>query len=128
MIDSIVTFGFGLAFYGVFWIVVVVILLLKQHERRMLWERRLEQLGEELRIRHLWAEARRYDLRVLLEKWAAVENGDAVSFDTFEIEIARQGKANGLDVDGDALPGYPPASALTYVELGELAVLGKVLG
>ncbi len=121
-------------------ILIVAIFVAKALDRRGKLEVRISQLGDELTVRHVYAEQARHDVRVFLELFSAVsslreflqfEHSDearrfSANLEAFEVTLITVGKRHGLNEIGQALEGYPPAREPSDRELAEIAVIMKV--
>jgi len=84
----------------------------------------VRRLRNELRLRQLYAEARRHDLAVLLQ----IFDGTVFTNDELERELESQARAAGLTTEGLALGGFSHPRPLLPVEWAELATLAGVPG
>ncbi len=95
---------------------------LERHRR--LASREVSRLHDALRLRQLWAEARRFEFATLLRIWATRPMLDAPeTLEDFGEELLRQSRKIGLNFDGTAASGFPRPRSLTPAEYAELASL-----
>ena len=87
----------------------------------------VQRLKRELRIRQIWAEARRWELAKLLQIWKTRPDLAAPeTLQDFGEELERQARGCGLTFDGRALEGFEEPRALWPSEYAELAGLAGV--
>lgn len=113
----------------VLWIVilvgvaVVVRQLLSQLKRA---NEQITRLHDALRLRQLWAQARRYEVAALLlisNKRHAGKLLDSFLLLKLSGELERQARGIGLETNGRARPGFPRPEPLAPAEFSELAAL-----
>lgn len=124
---------------GLMLLVILLAAIVGAHrfERRGLLDRRIAELGDQLRLRHIYAEQARYDVRVFLELFLAVttlaeylrfnHSSEARQFqenlEAFGSVLEKVGARHGLQRNGAAADGFPQAREPTARELAEVAVL-----
>ena len=88
-------------------------------EQRWIASSQIARLHDAIRLRQLWAQARRHEVATLLEI-SRRRGGTSIELVR---ELERQARELGLDTDGRALPGFPQPVALPPAEFAELATL-----
>ena len=91
---------------------------------RRVTSRQIVRLHDALRLRQLYAEARRFEFATLLRIWATRPMLTAPeTLEDFGEELLRQSRTIGLNFDGTAAPGFPHPRSLAPAEYAELASL-----